>query len=390
MVCQQAAYLIGLSDVRFYNKPIFDMPTKANFSTVVFVQATDPERTYRKDNLLGVSREVEYNGFMSDATKRKIKRLVTNYATAVKHAEREGVCLVQTETMENRQLQTTDNAAQEHFAESRKMINGQHCGSPHVVRNAVKDFHKSKSNGAMQRRLNFLTLTLPSKQVHGDNKIKRECLNRTLIDLQRNCDIVMWIWVAELQKNGNIHFHLIIDNFIPFVVISRNGDKIEFAGTMNKCKIYCKNKLNFGKKIINYAEYIWNNSLDKLGYIDSFAKKFGNRYPPTTQIEAIKCHEAAGKYITKYITKNDSKNTKNNRKIEGRLWGCCDKLKEFENIDVTNEITEDIIITVQREGKLVVEEDFVTVFVIDVMTIVPIYNKVFDMYLGILEKMYPT
>lgn len=385
----QRAFLIGLSNIRFYNKPDFDMPIKANFSTVTFIPKTKQDHKRCTQNLLGVNGNVEYNGYMSDTTKRKIKKFVTNYAVSVKNAELEGMCYVSREDKRQEEKYSTNNNGVKNIIRNDKIRCKHQCSNSIVVQDAVLAFHNSKAKGALRRRINFLTLTLPSEQKHSDNEIKRRCINRLLINLERNCDVKIWIWVAELQKNGNIHFHLLIDSYVPFVVISKCGNIIEYAGTRDKCIKYTNSEKNKGKRVINYAEFAWNNALDALGYIEDFAKKFRHRYPPTTQIEAIKGHEIAGQYITKYITKNNSNSAKNNRKIEGRLWGCCDALKEFGNIDITEDITKPQIKRIKEEGVLVVDDGFIKVFVFDIKKILPLFNRVFAAYEGVLAKVYP-
>src|SRR4030065_2491656 len=63
-------------------------------------------------------------------------------------------------------------------------------------------FNSKKSS----RTLNFLTLTLPSAQVHDDKFIKRRIFQPFMERLQRVDFCKPFIWRAEMQKNGNIHF----------------------------------------------------------------------------------------------------------------------------------------------------------------------------------------
>lgn len=88
-------------------------------------------------------------------------------------------------------------------------------------------------------RASFITLTLPSKQVHSDVEIKAR-LNVFLQVLRTKYDIKNYVWKAELQGNENIHFHLIIDKYINYGAI----------------------------------KYYWNKAIKSLGYIDEYAKKF--------------------------------------------------------------------------------------------------------------------
>ena len=55
--------------------------------------------------------------------------------------------------------------------------------------------------------MKFITLTLSDVQAHTDDSIKEHMLQPFLYWLQRyyNCS---YVWKAETQINGNIHFHI--------------------------------------------------------------------------------------------------------------------------------------------------------------------------------------
>ncbi len=94
-------------------------------------------------------------------------------------------------------------------------------------------------------RIAFITLTLPSKQKHSDNEIKQKLLNSFLLELKDNYKVKNYVWRAEKQLNGNIHFHIIVDKFIPW----------------------------------NELRNRWNRITNKLGYVDNYKhemKKYHN------------------------------------------------------------------------------------------------------------------
>lgn len=91
-------------------------------------------------------------------------------------------------------------------------------------------------------RLSFITLTLPAKQNHSDTEIKSLCINQFLFEIKRKYGIENFVWKAELQKNKNIHFHLILDQYIDFQALRRR----------------------------------WNRIINKLGYVDAYQNKFQN------------------------------------------------------------------------------------------------------------------
>lgn len=141
----------------------------------------------------------------------------------------------------------------------------------------------------------LITLTLSSKQQHDDRVIKRTMLNRFLISLARKNDRVKYLWKAEPQKNGNIHFHILVDEYFP-------------------------------KDWINQ---LWNQIQFDNGYIstDLYADK--NTIIPSTRIEGLRDKDDGTAYIAKYISKNEGE-----RKIEGRLWGCSKELTELKKAEV--------------------------------------------------------
>ena len=61
------------------------------------------------------------------------------------------------------------------------------------------------------------TFTLPSKQCHDDNFIKRYLLNRLIKLLKEKYGVKLYLWVIEPQINGNAHFHILLDKFIENV-----------------------------------------------------------------------------------------------------------------------------------------------------------------------------
>src|SRR5438552_841266 len=63
-------------------------------------------------------------------------------------------------------------------------------------------------------KLNFITLTLSDIQFHPDRFIKRKMLDPFLKWLVRVHNCKNYVWKAETQDNGNIHFHITTNKFI--------------------------------------------------------------------------------------------------------------------------------------------------------------------------------
>lgn len=60
----------------------------------------------------------------------------------------------------------------------------------------------------------LITLTLPSPQVHDDRVINRQCLQPFILYLKRHHGITHYFWRAEAQINGNVHYHILTDRYI--------------------------------------------------------------------------------------------------------------------------------------------------------------------------------
>jgi hypothetical protein len=117
--------------------------------------------------------------------------------------------------------------------------------------------------------IGFLTLTLPDKQIHSDNEIKRKCLMPFLQQLKRVYGVEIYFWSAEPQESGNIHFHLLVDRWLD------------------------KDKVNDH----------WNIACDHLGYLGRYSARTGDFRPPSTNIRSCPPDMSLVKYVMKYVSK---------------------------------------------------------------------------------------
>lgn len=132
-----------------------------------------------------------------------------------------------------------------------------------------------------QRRLTFVTLTLSATQRHDDKWIKKNMLELFMKRLQYNYKVVNYFWKAEVQKNGNLHFHLVLDTYIPFISIQSN----------------------------------WNEIQRACGYLDNYFAMNGHYAAPSTHVRQLSAMNDGIGYAMKYCSKNDSC-----RPIEGAIY----------------------------------------------------------------------
>lgn len=133
-------------------------------------------------------------------------------------------------------------------------------------------------------RNNFITLTLSGKQSHSDNEIKKILLKPFLDVLIKRYPSIQWVWKAEPQRNGNIHFHIITNHFIPK----------------------------------SYVNRVWNRIQRRHGYLDKYHAKHGHWNPPSTETRKVKGKERSANYMLKYMIKDYGTQTLEEAKIELR------------------------------------------------------------------------
>jgi hypothetical protein len=185
----------------------------------------------------------------------------------------------------------------------------------------------------------FVTLTLPSKQAHPDTEIINKCLNSLLIELTKYHCVKNYIWRAEKQQNGNIHFHILIDKFVAWYEL-RNR---------------------------------WNRIVNKLGYTDRFKEKHGHKTPNSTDIHSTRKIKNLKAYLAKYLTKqtDSTDNTKceNESKFppSGRIWGCNHALSKTRglNLIIDSEIDSELRKITERSDCRKYEGNYFTVYFFD-------------------------
>lgn len=220
----------------------------------------------------------------------------------------------------------------------------------------------SKNKVITSFKMNFITLTLPSVQVHKTEELTKKCLSQFIQECQQNLGLKNYVWRLEFQKNGNAHYHIATDTFIEYW----------------QCR------------------KIWNRVLNKLGYIDAYKHKMSQydfksyykefhkegtedyqllfqRYSAGCQTNweqpnTVDCRNVASAkniayYISKYITKkpNEQKNTiaedREGTNSNIRLWFCSQKLSKLSKIEVfldeVNELTDNILEFVNIKKEIV-------------------------------------
>jgi len=169
--------------------------------------------------------------------------------------------------------------------------------------------------GSFNFYLNMITLTLPAPQGSiTDKEVKKYCLDRFLTMIRRRKGCSHYVWRAESQSNGNIHFHIITNTYIHYEEVQK----------------------------------FWNTVLYSTPFMQYFYSKFNHYNPPTTHIKSLRNKEKAIDYIVKYVKKEKE----GYRMIEGRKYGCSQSLSHsnrlnFECVDDFQRLPYDISVIFQ-------------------------------------------
>ena len=184
-------------------------------------------------------------------------------------------------------------------------------------------------------KIAFITLTLPSEQIHVDKTIKNQCLNQFLIEIQRFYKVRNYLWRAERQENGNLHFHVLIDRFIDWSEMRDRWNRIiNKLGYVDRYQAKMKEYYRGGFRKSN-------NKNDKRPVKQQYKAYLANhrsdfRSPNSTDIHSIKRITNIKQYVSKYMTKTHDVNNSVNVEASqnpfesGRIWGCNHELSNIQ------------------------------------------------------------
>lgn len=196
-------------------------------------------------------------------------------------------------------------------------------------------------------RASFITLTLPAAQKHTDVELKK-CLDLFLQDLRRVYNVNNYVWRSELQKNGNIHFHLVIDVYIHHKIIRNYWLK----ALRNTGYVQDYQKKFYNMPFVDYRNFRLKNLAKPPQDFKAWNKKivaayaYGKRTswlsPNCTDVKSVFNVNQMAAYVSKYMAKEAKKNkgasTENQGYIAsmdrvesfGKVWGRSTSLSKLK------------------------------------------------------------
>jgi hypothetical protein len=161
-----------------------------------------------------------------------------------------------------------------------------------IMSTAKKSFRHPDTGKKLYFHLNFITLTVAQTSRMIDGKEGHKNLLEPFLQwFRRIHGCKMYLWKAEFQERGQLHYHITSDTFIDYKAV--------------------KNK--------------WNELQKKNGYLDDFYAKFGHwDCSSGTQVKAVKDMEDMPGYLKKEIMKG----YQNQKALGGKVWDCSLNLKK--------------------------------------------------------------
>ena len=203
----------------------------------------------------------------------------------------------------------------------------------YVCSKPKKVFSKSKGS-YFSFKINFITLTLPSKQIHTDKEIHTGIFLKFIRHIRKKFTGLLYFYKVESQDNGNIHYHMNTNVFMHHDFIRKTWNTYcEELGYVSRSGIINPNSTDIKAvlKVKELATYL-SSYISKKDIYKKPLKRYLRRYKKQLKEKSC-CHRLPINYF---------KNIK--RKITIKLWDCSELLKksipsyEMPNDSIYNEL----------------------------------------------------
>lgn len=259
--------------------------------------------------------------------------------------------------------------------------------------------------GEANKDITFVTLTLPASQIKeyhlnyvdfvATDKEVKQSLNQFLTVLRTEKQVNNYVWVAEKQKNGNIHFHILLDKRIDWLWLRKQWNSAinkfgfvdmyqnkmislygnDYTNKENKLK-YISDRANAETKNLKFSKVKQYLNAFKFGIDTSW------RQPNSTDIHNLENVDNIAAYISKYMSKGEHTEVTQDMKndlyekfqtsaidqiftISGRIWQCSQGISKARKciIEVLEDTVNEINNLFDKEEIIIHQEEHFTTVV---------------------------
>lgn len=166
----------------------------------------------------------------------------------------------------------------------------------------------------------FLTLTLPSSQVHNTAFLQNGIFDELLQVLRQRLGMQNYVWRLEFQANGNAHWHILTDTYVDYFfalkhwnnLLSKHGYVQAYTEKMRglSWSQYAENYSNGGKvsKDVLFKRY-------KKGVASGWSS------PNSVDTKHLTAKDNVGFYLAKYFSKKEKQAKCNALDTENNSFG---------------------------------------------------------------------
>jgi hypothetical protein len=186
-------------------------------------------------------------------------------------------------------------------------------------------------------KMNFMTLTLPSHQVHPTSEITKIIFGQFLVELREKYNLTNYVWRLEFQRNQNVHYHLVTDTYTDYFIVQKIWNRC--CAKLGYTQAYQRKHM-----AMSLMDYVRAN--DKGGTVPFIvlSKRYAiGKYNNWNSPNSVDCVNVSnGKtiafYISKYFAKKGTCNNAHNpldtldNSLGMRLWYCSQSLSKLKRV----------------------------------------------------------
>lgn len=184
----------------------------------------------------------------------------------------------------------------------------------------------------VQFQLGMITLTMPTDRKLSSKEMNKRLLKRFLQKIENYCEVhqgkkLLYLWKLELQERGQLHWHIIVNRFIPYELLNRWWSYL-LQDTGLTFDFYNKFGTHVVKSAVRVESVKMNTATDMRNYIlKRYLKKRADK-AVTKKMEQVRIEGAQGLIDFEQTKKQLNDLREICSLIDGSVWGCSDPLKE--------------------------------------------------------------
>ena len=155
-----------------------------------------------------------------------------------------------------------------------------------IQKSPTRKIYNPVTKGRHDFRIGFVTMTIADQRGDDTKEVYKKCLAPWLRWAKRS-GMNDYVWKAELQERGAVHYHLATNVFLHYQDIQDT----------------------------------WNKYQRKAGYLTNYAKQYGSYKANSTDVHSVRKVRDIERYLTKYMMKEAGGT------IDGKIWDCSTNLK---------------------------------------------------------------